>query len=351
MSEQGDASCADAPASPMGGLRRLRRLLNLAARPPYRNAVVIIAVAITMASLFAASYSLVLGRATPHRIPVGLVGDPARRSQLPNALQRATGGAVQFRPIRSLAAVQTAINDQRIYAALVLEPGEPRLLISSASGVSVARVFEQAALRVAQRVSPPLAIVDLHPLPRADPQGLVGFYVTLAATILGFISTFQLAAHAPQLSLRAWLVVIVVLAVLGGLALALVTDPLIGALRGAFTQLWSFLTAEIAAAALFSSAMRCLLRAWAIVPTWLLFVVLGNTSSGGAVAPPLLPPLFAFVGRFLPPGATVDVLRRAVYFPRAQHVEPLLVQTGWITCALAALLVCVRFRHTRPAGR
>jgi hypothetical protein len=31
----------------------------------------------------------------------------------------------------------------------------------------------------------------------------------------------------------------------------------------------------------------------AIVPTWLLFVVLGNSSSGGAVAPPLLPAPFA----------------------------------------------------------
>jgi hypothetical protein len=348
MSEQGGGSCADVPSSPMVGLRRL---LHVAARPPYRNALVIVAVAITMASLFATSYSLVLGRATPRHIPVGLIGDPARRSQLPDVLKRATGGAVRFRPIRSLAAAEAAINEQRIYATLVLEPGKPRLLISSASGVSVARVFEQAALRVAQRVSPPLAIIDLHPLPRADPQGLVGFYVTLAATILGFISTFQLAAHAPQLSLRAWLVIIGVLAVLGGLALALVTDPLIGALRGAFTQLWAFLTTEIAAAALFSSAMRCLVRAWAIVPTWLLFVVLGNTSSGGAVAPPLLPRFFAFIGRFLPPGATVDVLRRSVYFPRAQHIEPLLVQAGWITGALAALLACARFRHTTPAGR
>jgi hypothetical protein len=351
MSEQGEESSADASTSPASRPRRLRRLLNVATRPPYRSALVIIAVAITMASLFAASYSLMLGRATPHHIPAGLVGDPARRPELVNALKRATGGALQFHPFYSVEAVRTAINEQKIYAALVLEPGKPQLLISSASGVSVARVLEQAAVQVAQRVSPPLAIVDLHPLPPADPQGLVGFYVTLAATILGFISMFQLAAHAPQLSLRAWLACIVVLAVLGGLSLALVTDPLIGALRGAFTKLWASLAAEIAAAALFGSAMRCLVRAWAIVPTWLLFVVLGNTSSGGAVAPPLLPPLFAFVGRFLPPGATVDIIRRSVYFPHAQHIEPFLVQACWNICALAALLVCVRLRHTRPAGR
>jgi hypothetical protein len=244
-----------------------------------------------------------------------------------------------------------AINQQKIYAALILGREKPQLLISSASGVSVARVLEQTAMQVAPQVSPPLTILDLHPLPVADPQGLAGFYATLAATILGFVTIFQLAAHAPQLSLRAWLAFIVVLAVLGGLSLALVTGPFIGALRGSFAMLWGSFATEIAAVSLFSSVMCCLIRAWAIIPTWLLLVVLGNTSSGGAVAPPLLPPLHAFVGRFLPPGATVDILRRVVYFPRAPHIEPFLVQAVWIICSLAALLICVRLRHTNPAGR
>jgi hypothetical protein len=43
--------------------------------------------------------------------------------------------------------------------------------------------------------------------------------------------------------------------------------------------------------------------------TWLLFIVPGNASSAGAVARPLLPPYYAFIGRFLRPGATVGILR------------------------------------------
>ncbi len=54
-------------------------------------------------------------------------------------------------------------------------------------------------------------------------------------------------------------------------------------------------------AAVVCSTMIVLIGRWAIIPTWLLFVILGNTSSGGAVAPPLLPPPYAFIGRFLPP--------------------------------------------------
>ncbi|MGI8334521.1 ABC transporter permease [Actinomadura scrupuli] len=350
MSEQGEERHAVPPTPPPTG-PRLRRLIDLAAGPPYRNALVVVAVAIAMASLFGASYSLVLGRVTPHHLPAGVVGDPARDPRLIGAFQRATRGALELHPFRSVAAAQVAINEQRIYAALVLGRGRPLLLVSSASGVSVARVLEQTAMRAGQYVSPPPVVRDLHPLPPADPQGLVGFYATLAATILGFVSVFQIATHAPQLLLGGWLAVIFVLAALGGLALALVTGPLIGALRGGFAEIWGALAAEIAAAALFCLLMRCLVGGWAIVPTWLLFVVFGNTSSGGTVAPPLLPPLYAFVGRYLPPGATVDILRRIVYFPHAQHIGPFLVQAGWLVCTLAALFVWVRFRGMRPGDR
>jgi hypothetical protein len=44
-----------------------------------------------------------------------------------------------------------------------------------------------------------------------------------------------------------------------------------------------------------------------------------------AAAQPLLPPFYAFIGRFLPPGATVRTVRTAVYFRRDQHLEPFIV--------------------------
>jgi hypothetical protein len=263
--------------------------------------LVIIAIAVVMAALFAASYSLALGRATPHHITVGLVGRPAQLLAPIGVLQRATHGALTFRPYNSAATARHAIGQQATYAALVPVPGRPQLLISSASGASVARVLEQAAGE-AQGTGQPVRVIDLHPLPSADPQGLTSFYVTLAASFLGFVTMLQLRANAAGLSLRGWLASIAVLAITGGLVLALVADPAIGALRGPFPELWLALGAEVAVAAVVCSTMIVLIGGrWAIIPTWLLFIILGNTSSGGAVAPPLLPQPYAFVGRFLPP--------------------------------------------------
>jgi uncharacterized phage infection (PIP) family protein YhgE len=70
----------------------------------------------------------------------------------------------------------------------------------------------------------------------------------------------------------------------------------------------------------------------------LFFVVLGNSSSGGAVAPPLLPRPFAFVSQWLPSGATVTALREAVYFPTDQHPRPIGVLATWTTVLFVAML-------------
>jgi hypothetical protein len=79
----------------------------------------------------------------------------------------------------------------------------------------------------------------------------------------------------------------------------------------------------------------------------LFFVVLGNSSSGGAVAPPLLPRPFAFVSQWLPSGATVTALREAVYFPADQHARPIAVLMTWAAALFAAmLLVSNRLRRS-----
>jgi hypothetical protein len=313
-------------------------------RPPYRQALVVGAVATVMAALFAISYTLALGRPQPRRIPTALVGSAATHAALVARLERAAGSALELHAVPDAATAQRAIEDQHVYAALVLDGPAPRLLVASAAGASVSRVLTQAGTESGLRV------VDVLPLGPEDPQGLVVFYVTLAATILGFVSMFQLRANAGELSLRAWLAAIAVLAVVAGLVLSTVVGPVLGALPGRHGETWAILSAEVGIAALVNSTMLTLVGRFAILPTWGLFVLLGNTSSGGAVAPPLLPPLYAALSRWLSPGATVEALRTSAYLPSHQHAWPLLVLAGWLAVGLAALLVAVRATGRLPTG-
>ncbi len=200
-----------------------------------------------MASLFAVSYSLALGRPTPNHIPAAVVGNPLSHPAVVRAIETATDGGLDLHPYASTSEAEHEIAEQQIYAAVVLVGPRPRLLIASAASTSVARLLQQAATRIPPSAGP-LRVVDLYPLPTSDPEGLVSFYITIAATILGFVTMFQLRANAPGLSFRAWLNCIAALAVCGGLALALISDPILKALHGPFLELWAALGAEIAAA-------------------------------------------------------------------------------------------------------
>lgn len=101
---------------------------------------------------------------------------------------------------------------------------------------------------------------------------------------------------------------------------------------------WAILGLQVVAVTSFASLMAVLIGRWAMVPTWLFFIVLGNSSSGGAVAPPLLPAPLAFGSQWLPSGATVTALRDAVYFHGYQQVHPIAVLATWAAALFSAML-------------
>lgn len=311
-----------------------------------RKAATVIAIAIVLASTFAAAYTVALGRPSPRNLPVGIVGSTAQTAPFEAALHRNSSEfAVQQYPTRDDALA--AINQQHITAAIDATAKPAQLLLSSASDPSGTRALIQ--LDQSQPGQFILPIVDLHPLPPSDPAGLATFYLVIAATILGFITMFQLRANVKTLSLRRWLVCLAILAVVGGATLAVVTGPALGALSTPFPQLWLLTSLQIAVAASFNSAMLVLIHRWAIIPTWLVFILLGNTSSGGAVSASLLPQPFAFFNHALPSGATVSAIHAATYFPQNQRPLPFIVLGIWLVVSLVVLIVSSRALDRSPA--
>jgi hypothetical protein len=244
--------------------------------------------ATAMASSFAAAYTIALGRPFPRNLPVGVVGAAADTAPLVAALHSSPSEFdVHDYPTREAAI--TAVNQQRTTAVI-------------------------------------------------------------AATILGFITMFQLRANVKTLTLGRWLGCLLVLAVIGGAALSFVTGPVLHALQTPFGELWLLTSLQIAVAASFNSTMLVLMHRWAIIPTWVVFILLGNTSSGGAVSASLLPQPFAFLNHALPSGATVSAIHAATYFPESQRPLPFIVLGLWLVACLTALLVSSRALGRSPAA-
>ena len=308
------------------------------------KAVAIAVIAVVMGSLFVASYSLALGDPVPHHIDTAIVGDADTHSSTVDAVQHVADDALVFHDYASVPAALHAIDEQNVYAALDLTSPTPTLYVASAAGASVARVLDQVAI-----ADPAVRVVDTHPLGTHDPNGVEIFYLMLVATIVGFITVFQVGANAGAMSVRRWTGFVAGLAVGASLVFTLVDGLLLRRLTLPLWETWGILALHILAVASFCSLMVMLIGRWAIVPTWLLFVVLGNSSSGGAVAPPLLPTPFAFVSQWLPSGATVTALRNAIYFPTWQHIQPIAVLATWAVVLFAAMVVVSHRLGKSPA--
>ena len=309
---------------------------------PLQRALLVAVLAICMGSLFLTTYSLALGDPVPHRINAGLIGNPAERPGTVAAVQGVGRQSLAFRSYPSVPAALHAIDEQRVYTALNLTSGRPTLYVASAAGASVARVLEKISA-----VDPAVRVVDTHPLASADPNGVDLFYLMLIATIIGFLTIFQVKANAPGLAFRHHIAFVLGLALAVSLVLTLVDNALLHRLHLRNAEEWGILALHVLAVSSFASLMAALVGRWALVPTWLFFVVLGNTSSGGAVSPPLLPQPFAFLSNWLPSGATVTAVRNAFYFRHYQHAQPIVVLTAW-AAALFTVWVLVARRRELP---
>lgn len=309
-----------------------------------RKVAAVLGIALVLGASFVAAYTIALGRPVPRHLPVGVVGDAS-----PQLLAELQQRSHEFEPHRypTRAAAVQAVGEQEITAVIDTTAVPPELLISSASDPSSARVLTQ--IDQAASGQPALTIVDLHPLPAADPAGLATFYLIIAATILGFVTMFQLRANVKTLTLGRWLGCLAVLAVVGGATLAAVAGPVLGALSTPFPVLWALVSAQIGVAAMFNSAMLVMIHRWAIIPTWLVFILLGNTSSGGAVSATLLPQPFSFLNHALPSGAAVSAIHSATYFPDHQRPGPYVVLAVWLVASTAVLLVASHRLKRSPA--
>ena len=319
--------------------RRPRELWSAFRNSPFLPATVLVFIVAIGAGTFAGSYTYAMANPTPHQIPLAVVGSsgPVQRAAFVAGMESALRTALELRDFPTFEAAVEAVEEQQVFGVIQVEGRRARLNVAGAAGASVAELLKEAGPQVGARMGVPVTVRDLKPLQRGDPRGLALFYISLAAVIIGFLGASQLTVHAA--GLRPWerIGFTLVYALLGGFAIAAVVDWLLGALSLPFVESWLILVLTMFTSGMVFTMFNTLIGRWALVPTWGVMVLIGNPSSGGAVSWPLLPSPFGAIGRWLPPGASVNAQHTAVYFGGHQHPLPFLVLATW------AVVSCVVF--------
>ncbi|MDX3231181.1 ABC transporter permease [Streptomyces sp. ME19-01-6] len=318
---------------------------------PYFPATVVVLIIAAGAGLFAGSYTYAFANPTPHRIPTAVVipgrGAPTEKTFVAG-MEKALHASLRLHLYPTYPRALEAVDQQAVFAVLRPRGRGVELDVSSASGASVAQVLTEAGAKVGRALGVPILVRDVNPLQRGDPRGLAIFYISLAAVIIGFLGAIQLSVHARALEPAERIAFTLAYALLGGFAIAAIVDWGLGALDLPFAESWLILALTMFTSGMVFSMFSVLFGRWALIPTWGLMVLLGNPSSGGAVSWPLLPSLLGHIGRWLPPGASVNAQHTAVYFRGHQHALPFLVLAGW---ALLGCAVFWNWRHRHPGGR
>jgi hypothetical protein len=285
--------------------------------------------ALVLMLAFALSYVGAFHEPTPHNVPLAVVGPPSVAAQL-DALP---GHPLDPRPATTRQAALSQIDDRNVYGAY--EAATNRLFVASAANRATAVALEQTFDRAAAAQGrPAVRVTDVKPLPPKDPNGTAAFYAVIAWVFGGYIGATLIGMIGDPRSHSRTRAVARIGALAGFGLVAGVLSVLL--LRASFDVFTGHVLAMCAIAALtiFASGAATAGIQAAAGPAGtalviLVFVILGNAASGGPFARPLLPGQWRTIGGVLPPGASVDLARSALFFDGARIAGPILVLVGW----------------------
>jgi hypothetical protein len=318
-----------------------RSTVGLAPSPRAVALVLFPALVLTLA--FAFSYVGAFHEPTPHNVPIAVVGPPAVTARL-DALP---GDPLAARQAASRADALSQIDDREIYGAY--DAAGNRLYVASAANRATAIALETTFNRIAAAANrPAVRVTDVKPLPPKDPNGTAAFYAVIAWVFGGYIGAtlIGLIGSPRSATARRGLARIGVLAgfgIVAGVASVVMLRACFDVFAGHVVAVCAIAALTIFASGVATAGIQAAAGPAGTGLVILVFVILGNAASGGPFARPLLPGLWRTIGGVLPPGASVDLARAALFFDGGRIVGPILVLVGW-AAAGAALMIALGAR-------
>jgi hypothetical protein len=308
-------------------------MANMAPTP--KTVAIVLFPALVLMLAFAFSYVGAFHDPTPHNVPVAVVGLPAVTSQL-DALP---GDPLDARQASSRADALSQIDDREVYGAYDAKTN--RLFVASAANRATAIALAATFNRVAAvRGGPAVRVTDVKPLPPKDPNGTAAFYAVIAWVFGGYIgSTLIGLIGSPRSRSRqraaARIGAFAGFGIVGGILSVVMLRACFDVFSGHVVALCAIAALTIFASGAATGGIQAAAGPAGTGLVILVFVILGNAASGGPFARPLLPGLWRTIGGVLPPGASVDLSRSALFFDGARIAGPILVLVGWTALGTA----------------
>ena len=294
--------------------------------PTPKAVALVLLPALVLMLAFAFFYVGAFHEPTPHHVPLAVVGPPAVATQLdalPGHPLDSAGRplAARRRSRRSTTARSTAPSRRRRTACLSRPPPTAR---------PPSRSSRRSTAWPPRKRRPAVARHRRQAAATQDPNGTAAFYAVIAWVFGGYIGATLIGMiGSPRSRSRrrggARIGALAGFGLVAGILSVLM-------LRASFDVFTGHVVAMCAIAALtiFASGAATAGIQAAAGPAGtglviLFFVILGNAASGGPFARPLLPGLWRTIGGVLPPGASVDLARSALFFDGARIAGPILV--------------------------
>lgn len=317
-----------------------------ATAPPVRLWLQPTVIALVVVAAFIGCYVGLQRNPQPHRVPVAVAG-----LELSGEMSQVLGDSVDVHPVADAATGRAEVERRDVVAAVSGRAASDRLRleVGGANGPSTTTAVKSLIGAYAHGSGQRLTTVDVVPFARFDSRGLAGFYMAFGVTLAGFVLAQNVLGLANHLHLhhRFWLLSGASVAI--GIVATVIAGPILGAVPAPVMPLAFALTLLAAAAAFTTKLLGTYLGPVGVPVATLLLLTVGNSTSGAAIGPDLLPSAAHAVSALLPPGAAVRAVTDLSYFHGAQAVQPLATLALW--AVIAAILVGLRPRLRRRRTR
>ncbi|MEO3829834.1 hypothetical protein [Actinomadura sp. B10D3] len=298
-----------------------------------RTAGVAVAAAVLQLIMIIA-FSWPAARTEPRDVPIVVTGPQA--GVVADRLDRERPGAFDVRTRPDEAAARAALQDREAYGAIVTAPSGPKVLTASAASPAVAQQLGAVAARLGGG-APAAPAEDVVAADSDDPRGAGFGALALPLVMSGMAAAVLLTFGIPSAGWRA--AGTVLFAALGGLGVAGVAQGWLSLLPGSYLAVAGVMALAVLAVTGTIVGLATAIGRAGIGIGALTMLLLGNPLSAAASAPEMLPQPWGDLGRLLPPGASVTLLRSTAFFDGAGGGGALTVLVAWAAVGFALLAV------------